>query len=260
MSTHHSYKEFHEAKDSEKLPFNLDPPRLIGEKSDFLSLPIKRNAKLFGSAKKEFKLQDIYKDPRKVVPEEEGAYLSFEKALTRHIDEITNEDSSKIHRILSSSQNMTESDEYYMDIKTLRPNHNLLNRKEDDLVLAHYPSSTQWALMDQLRIHAGRPERSENGITMLADYYAQLQYLEAKFPFDAGKMNIQFVWYSSLYPDELVSTTCIQYEKASVLFNIAAVYSQLAAIERLSSHNGKKKASMQFQKAAGNWSGADRPG
>ena len=38
--------------------------------------------------------------------------------------------------------------------------------------------------INQLRIHAGAPERSIQGIQKLAEYYAQLQYLEKKFPFE----------------------------------------------------------------------------
>jgi hypothetical protein len=41
-----------------------------------------------------------------------------------------------------------------------------------------------------LRIHAGSPERSLAGIQKLADYYAQLQYLENKFPFETEDVNL----------------------------------------------------------------------
>ena len=64
-------------------------------------------------------------------------------------------------------------------------------------------------------------------------------------------MNILFVWYNSFFPNNYTTNSCIQFEKASVLYNIASVYSQLAANERLSSHDGKKNAAMLFQKAAG---------
>lgn len=71
---------------------------------------------------------------------------------------------------------------------------------------------------------------------------------------DTGKVNIGFIWYESWYPDikgsiglKLVVTSCIQYEKASVLYNIAAIYSQMGANERLSSENGKKRAAANFQ-------------
>jgi programmed cell death 6-interacting protein len=63
-------------------------------------------------------------------------------------------------------------------------------------------------------------------------------------------MNIGFIWYNAWYPNIQITTTCIQYEKASVLFNIAAVYSQMAAQERLSSLEGKQRAAKNFQAAA----------
>ena len=46
-------------------------------------------------------------------------------------------------------------------------------------------------------------------------------------------------------------TRCIQYEKASVLFNVAAIYSQMGTSERLWTADGLKNASVYFQKAAG---------
>ena len=59
------------------------------------------------------------------------------------------------------------------------------------------------------------------------------------------------MWYSAFFDEVQDSTTCIQFEKASVWFNIAAIYSQIASQTRLSGPDGKKKASMSFQKAAG---------
>ena len=169
MAPHHSFKEFYETQDSGKLPFNQDPPRLIGEKSDFISLPIKRNAKMFGAAKKEFKLKDIYRDPRKTLPDNEGSYLSFEKALLRHMNSMNEESNAKISNLITLSKHEAEGEDYYMEMASLRPNQKLLNSKEEDLILSHFPTPNQWRALDQLRVHAGRPERSKNGISMLVE-------------------------------------------------------------------------------------------
>lgn len=47
------------------------------------------------------------------------------------------------------------------------------------------PSEQQWYTLNQLRIHAGAPERTERGVNRLLQYFAQLCWLEERFPFDA---------------------------------------------------------------------------
>ncbi|TPX34871.1 hypothetical protein SmJEL517_g02652 [Synchytrium microbalum] len=134
------------------------------------------------------------------------------------------------------------------------------------------PTESQWYALNQMRIHAGAPERSFGGIEKLAHYYAQLVYLEQKFPFETGKMDVTFIWFEAFADDKkssenpvtfhaegqmltilfrLVITSCIQYEKASVLYNMGSIFSQLAAGEQLWTSAGKKHASAYFQKAAG---------
>ncbi|TPX59823.1 hypothetical protein PhCBS80983_g02237 [Powellomyces hirtus] len=104
------------------------------------------------------------------------------------------------------------------------------------------PTETQWYLLNELRIHAGAPERSESGIERLSHYYAQLLHLEPKFPFETDEIQMNFLWYEGFFPDRKVVTNCIQYEKAAVLFNVAAVYTTLATSQSLWTPDGKKKA------------------
>ncbi|KAJ3134751.1 Rhophilin, Rho GTPase binding protein [Geranomyces variabilis] len=113
------------------------------------------------------------------------------------------------------------------------------------------PTETQWYLLNELRIHAGAPERSETGIERLSHYYAQLLHLEPKFPFETDEIQMNFLWYEGFFPDRKVVTNCIQYEKAAVLFNIAAVYTTLALSQSLWTPDGKRKAASCFQKGAG---------
>ncbi|KAJ3163710.1 Rhophilin, Rho GTPase binding protein [Geranomyces michiganensis] len=113
------------------------------------------------------------------------------------------------------------------------------------------PTETQWYLLNELRIHAGAPERSENGIERLSHYYAQLLHLEPKFPFETDEIQMNFLWYEGFFPDRKVVTNCIQYEKAAVLFNVAAVYTTLALSQSLWTPDGKRKAAGYFQKGAG---------
>ncbi|KAI8818759.1 BRO1-like domain-containing protein [Fimicolochytrium jonesii] len=113
------------------------------------------------------------------------------------------------------------------------------------------PTDSQWYLLNELRIHAGAPERSEAGIERLSHYYAQLLYLEPKFPFETDEIRMNFNWYEAFFPGRRVITNCIQFEKASVLFNIAAVYTSLALSQSLWTPDGKRKAAKHFQKGAG---------
>ncbi|OAJ39850.1 hypothetical protein BDEG_23654 [Batrachochytrium dendrobatidis JEL423] len=113
------------------------------------------------------------------------------------------------------------------------------------------PTESQWYLLNQLRIHGGMPERSQSGISKLAHYYSQLLHIEEKFPFENGKISIDFNWYEAFKQDKQVLSSCIQYEKASVLFNLAAIFSQLGSSTRLWTLDGKKLAAGYFQKSAG---------
>ena len=46
-----------------------------------------------------------------------------------------------------------------------------------------------WYELNQLRVHAGAPERSEQGVQRLMQYYAQLCWLEDVFPFATGEVS-----------------------------------------------------------------------
>ncbi|KAJ3361920.1 pH-response regulator protein palA/rim20 [Kappamyces sp. JEL0680] len=232
-SVHHSFKELYHCSQPESLPFNQatdQPVGGAGEVSTFVSLPIKRNARTVPNSAL-YPIQNAFKqllNPSAAHEQyrslgsqlengkrEEGfryAFLNFETALMPHIE--------GSH---ASMNKKTTIDDYYSDRSVIASQASLPN-----LHFAHFPTPSQWYLVNQLRIHAGAPERSADGIEKLANYYAQLQYLETKFPFDTE-----------------------EYEKAATLFNVAAVYSQMGAKERLGTVEGKKKASACFQKAAG---------
>ncbi|TPX51680.1 hypothetical protein SeLEV6574_g00157 [Synchytrium endobioticum] len=113
------------------------------------------------------------------------------------------------------------------------------------------PIESQWHALNQMRIHAGAPEKSLAGIEKLAQYYAQLVYLEQKFPFETGKLDVTFTWFEAFADEKKILTNCIQYEKASVLYNMGAIFSEVAVGQQVWTSDGKKHASAYFQKAAG---------
>lgn len=61
------------------------------------------------------------------------------------------------------------------------------------------PDESQWLALNQLRIHAGSPERSTRGVERILQYFAQLEYLEKKFPFESANSKIHggFRWFEA---------------------------------------------------------------
>ncbi|KAH7061457.1 ALIX V-shaped domain binding to HIV-domain-containing protein [Macrophomina phaseolina] len=105
--------------------------------------------------------------------------------------------------------------------------------------------------IDALRsgaIHAVEPHQS--GIRKLQAYAAQLVWIGGKFPVDIG---VDFSWYPALgyNVQRPVSENNIRFELANVLFNLAAMYSQLATSTNRTTADGLKLACNYFCLAAG---------
>ncbi|KAI9179956.1 hypothetical protein H9P43_005317 [Blastocladiella emersonii ATCC 22665] len=114
------------------------------------------------------------------------------------------------------------------------------------------PLDSHWYAMNQLRIHAGAPERSDGGLARLQEYYALLLWMEERFPFATDEVDVAFTWFDAFAPHKkAVTARCIQVEKAAVLFNLGALYSQLAANQPIWTPDGIKVAAGHFQRAAG---------
>jgi hypothetical protein len=127
-----------------------------GEGSGFLSLPTKRNCVL-----KDNQAGMMSAVISSAVGEEPG-YLNFKQHLMTYIVKCM-----------------------APDFGSLEESHN-----EDPVVQKSLlPNDQQWYSLNQLRIHAGAPERSEQGIYRLMQYYAQLCWLEERFPVETDKVN-----------------------------------------------------------------------
>ncbi|OWZ77273.1 pH-response regulator protein palA/RIM20 [Cryptococcus neoformans Bt85] len=85
-------------------------------------------------------------------------------------------------------------------------------------------------------------------------YHAQLAFLSTKFPSD---INLPFAYYLpfpatfSLSPDAPISLSSLTFERACVLFNMAALYASMAASERRAEAEGIKRALGYLTAAAG---------
>ncbi|KAJ3568948.1 hypothetical protein NP233_g5369 [Leucocoprinus birnbaumii] len=81
---------------------------------------------------------------------------------------------------------------------------------------------------------------------LLYKYFGQLELLELRFP----EIRVNFPWRDA-FTNKLITQTSIAYEKASVLFQIAATHSAIAASQSRSDPEGVKRAFYYFRTSAG---------
>ncbi|PYH73967.1 putative pH signal transduction protein PalA [Aspergillus vadensis CBS 113365] len=89
-----------------------------------------------------------------------------------------------------------------------------------------------------------------SGVSRLVTYAAQLKWLGGKFPVDVG---VEFPWYPAFgfNTSRPISQNNIRFELANVIFNLAALYSQLAFSVNRTTSDGLKQACNYFCQAAG---------
>ncbi|KAG9448896.1 hypothetical protein H6P81_008861 [Aristolochia fimbriata] len=89
---------------------------------------------------------------------------------------------------------------------------------------------------------------------LLQKYYRALCLMESRFPISPDKDHVNtitFVWCDAFKQNKKASLLNIHLEKAAVLFNLGAIYSQIALSADRTSPNGLKQACNSFQLAAG---------
>jgi programmed cell death 6-interacting protein len=111
--------------------------------------------------------------------------------------------------------------------------------------------TTDLETIERLRsvaIHA--QEAHPSNIPKLQQYAAQLIWLSGKFPIDIG---VEFPWYPALgyNTSRPASRNNLRFELANIMFNLAAMYSQLAMSSNRSTPDGLKAAANNFCLAAG---------
>ncbi|KAK9455841.1 BRO1-like domain-containing protein [Dipodascopsis uninucleata] len=104
--------------------------------------------------------------------------------------------------------------------------------------------------LDRLRHSVFDCQITTSSLEDLYKYFIQLTFCSSKFP---SNINAKFVWYSTLgySTSAAVIHEDLQYERANILYNIAALHSNLGRDENRSSGEGLKRASQAFQTAAG---------
>uniref|UniRef100_A0A665V9Y4 Rhophilin, Rho GTPase binding protein 2 n=1 Tax=Echeneis naucrates TaxID=173247 RepID=A0A665V9Y4_ECHNA len=124
-----------------------------------------------------------------------------------------------------------------------------------DFILEHYSEDgnsfeDEIADLMDLRQACRTPSRSEAGVEMFAKYYGHLPLIETRFFSPNRQTGIFFTWYDS-FTGVPVCQQNLSLEKASILFNMAALYSQIGTRCDRQTTAGLEEAISSFQKAAG---------
>ncbi|XP_060644055.2 rhophilin-2 [Anolis sagrei] len=124
-----------------------------------------------------------------------------------------------------------------------------------DFILEHYSEDgseyeNEIADLMDLRQACRTPSRDESGVEMLISYFVQLGFIETRFFSPSRNLGILFTWYDC-FTGVPVCQNNLLLEKASVLFNIGALYTQIGTRCNRQTAAGLQKAIDAFQKAAG---------
>ncbi|CAL1532314.1 unnamed protein product [Lymnaea stagnalis] len=124
-----------------------------------------------------------------------------------------------------------------------------------DEILEHYSEdgnnySKEIQELCELREAVRSPERSQAGVELLMEYFGQLGNIEKRFFSGKRNLPVYFHWYDCLtgVPDTQKS---IGFEKGSILYNIGALYTQIACKQDRTKKEGLIQAIVNFEKAAG---------
>ncbi|GAB6027157.1 hypothetical protein CHUAL_013914 [Chamberlinius hualienensis] len=129
-----------------------------------------------------------------------------------------------------------------------------LTESLQDMILQHYSEKTDKfdepiSELNKLRQAIRTPSRDHNGTALLFRYYHQLYFVERRFYSSERNLGLHFEWFDALTGVPTTQKT-ISFEKANVLFNIAAVYTQIGARQDRSSSAGIDSSVDSFLRAA----------
>ncbi|XP_055711132.1 rhophilin-2 isoform X2 [Phlebotomus papatasi] len=124
-----------------------------------------------------------------------------------------------------------------------------------DFILEHYSEDSSCyedAIADitDTRQGARTPTRDSSGVALLFRYYNLLYYVERRFFPPDRSLGVYFEWYDSLTGVPSCQRT-VAFEKACILFNLGAIYTQIGARQDRSSERGLDAAVDSFLRAAG---------
>ncbi|XP_065007934.1 vacuolar-sorting protein BRO1-like [Musa acuminata AAA Group] len=108
----------------------------------------------------------------------------------------------------------------------------------------------------QLRLNLEKPSPSSLDLRrdLLISYFRAIAAVEPRFPISPDRSHVHsltFTWFDAFRSNKKAALPSIHLEKAAVLFNLGAVYSQIALAADPTSAAGLKQACNGFQSAAG---------
>ncbi|XP_041048329.1 rhophilin-2 [Carcharodon carcharias] len=124
-----------------------------------------------------------------------------------------------------------------------------------DFIQEHYsedPAEYEDKILDvmDMRQAVRTPSRNGLGVELLMSYYNQLNFMENRFFQLNRHLGLFFTWYDS-FTGVPVCQQHLSLEKASILFNIGALYTQMGTRSDRRTQAGLESAIDAFQKAAG---------
>lgn len=93
-------------------------------------------------------------------------------------------------------------------------------------------------------------DKSEATLDLMYRYCDQLNAIEGKLPIAENQLRIDFIWQDA-FSKKMKTIASAAYEKASVLFVIGAMQTQVANCQDLRTDDGLKLAAKLFQQASG---------
>ncbi|QRW25996.1 vacuolar protein sorting-associated protein BRO1 [Rhizoctonia solani] len=107
--------------------------------------------------------------------------------------------------------------------------------------------ATECAALQRCRQDAVRGAGSDSTARdLLYKYFGQLELLELRF----AEIRVSFPWYDA-FTGKLTTQTSLAFEKASIIFQIAATHTSIAASQNRADPEGLKRAIHYFRTAAG---------
>eukprot|EP00118_Oscarella_pearsei_P023437 m.280231 g.280231 ORF g.280231 m.280231 type:complete len:640 (+) comp40634_c0_seq6:382-2301(+) len=105
--------------------------------------------------------------------------------------------------------------------------------------------------INRMREMAQQPGRDKAGLELLYEYCNQLFFIDKRFyPSQGFGAQVYFQWFD-LWVGTAAAQRSTAFEKANVMFNIAALYSQMAIEQNRSTKGGLEEAVELFEQAAG---------
>ncbi|KAF2366268.1 BRO1 domain [Trinorchestia longiramus] len=124
-----------------------------------------------------------------------------------------------------------------------------------NFIQEHYhedPDQYDAAITDfmELREAMRTPERDSSGVALIFEYFNQLYFIDRRFFPPDRSLGVFFEWYDSLTGTPSCQRT-VAFEKACVLFNLAALYTQLGARHDRTTASGLDSAVNCLLRSAG---------